>query len=213
MAAGHRRAPGTTLINIGQFYHDQFVRSLHVAAISFKPSRWERAIFFARGQVIVRLPTTSQEGKAMVPFSVLIGLFILFNGLGHFHIVIPYGWWASLRLALSGMFLLTASAHWGKRRPDLIQMVPPVLPRPDLLVTATGILEILGAIGLIIPSLAHYAAFGLALLLIGVFPANVHAARRRLTIAARPVPDLWPRTVLQIVFLVAAVAVFLGGDR
>jgi uncharacterized membrane protein len=101
----------------------------------------------------------------------------------------------------------------GKRRPDLIQMVPPLLSRPDLLVTATGILEIIGAIGLMIPSLARYAAFGLALLLIGVFPANVHAARRRLTIAGRPVPDLLPRTVLQIVFLVAAVAVFLGGDR
>jgi hypothetical protein len=48
----------------------------------------------------------------MVPFSVLIGLFILLSALGHFHILIPYGWWASLRLALSGMILLTASAHW-----------------------------------------------------------------------------------------------------
>jgi len=51
----------------------------------------------------------------------------------------------ALRLALSGMFLLTASAHWGKRRPDLIRMVPSVFPRPDLLVTFTGVLEILGA--------------------------------------------------------------------
>jgi uncharacterized membrane protein len=119
----------------------------------------------------------------MVPFIVLIALFILFGAIGRFHIVIPYGWWTSVRLALSGMFLLTASAHWGKRRPDLIQMVPPVLPRPDLLVTATGILEIFGAIGLMIPSVAHYAALGLSLLLIAVFPANVHAARRHLTIA------------------------------
>jgi uncharacterized membrane protein len=148
----------------------------------------------------------------MVPFIVLIGLFILLGALGRFHVVIPYGWWTSLRLALSGMFLLTASAHWGKRRPDLIQMVPPVLPRPDLLVTVTGILEIFGAIGLMIPSVARYAAFGLSLLLIAVFPANVHAARRRLTIAGRPVPDLLARTLLQIVFFVATVAVFLGSE-
>lgn len=30
-----------------------------------------------------------------------------------------------LRAAVALMFLLTASAHWGKRRPDLIRMVPP----------------------------------------------------------------------------------------
>jgi uncharacterized membrane protein len=149
----------------------------------------------------------------MVPFIVLIALFVLLSAFGHFHNVVPYGWWTSLRLALSGMFLLTASAHWGKRRPDLIQMVPPVFPRPDLLVTVTGILEILGAIGLMIPSFAHYAAFGLSLLLIAVFPANVHAARRHLTIAGRPVPDLLPRTFLQIGFFVATVAIFLGGER
>jgi hypothetical protein len=50
-----------------------------------------------------------------------------------------------LRAALGLMFFLPASAHWGKRRPDLIRMVPPASPRPDLLVTLTGVLEILGA--------------------------------------------------------------------
>jgi uncharacterized membrane protein len=44
------------------------------------------------------------------------------------------------------MFLLTASAHWGKRRRDLIRMVPGVFPQPDLLVTLSGMLEIVGAI-------------------------------------------------------------------
>lgn len=147
----------------------------------------------------------------MVPFIVLIALFVLLSALDRFHIFAAYGWWTSLRLALSGMFLLTASAHWGKRRPDLIRMVPPVLPRPELLVTVTGILEILGAIALMIPSVTHFAAFGLSLLLMAVFPANVHAARQCLTIAGRQVPALLPRMLLQIVFLAATVAVFLGG--
>ena len=147
----------------------------------------------------------------MVPFVVLIGLFVLLGAIGQlFHV---YGWWDSLRMALAGMFLLTASAHWGKRRRDLIQMVPPVFPRADLLVTATGIFEILGAAGLLIPSVAHYAAAALFLLLIALFPANVHAARRHLAIAGRPVPALWPRTLLQIFFLSTAGAVFLGAPR
>jgi uncharacterized membrane protein len=146
----------------------------------------------------------------MAPFIVLVTLFVLLSVLGHLHLPVPFGWWTSLRLALAGMFLLTSSAHWGKRRPDLIRMVPSAFPRPDLLVTATGILEILGAIGLILPTVAPYAALGLFLMLLAVFPANIHAARTHLAIAGRQVEALLPRTLLQIVFLAATIAVFLG---
>jgi uncharacterized membrane protein len=136
----------------------------------------------------------------MVPFVVLIALFLLLSILGYFQLPVSYGWWTSLRLALSGMFLFTASAHWGKRRPDLIRMVPTGFPRPDLLVTITGILEILGAVGLMLPAVARYAALGLFFMLLAVFPANVYAARKRLAIAGRQVEALIPRTILQIVF-------------
>jgi uncharacterized membrane protein len=146
----------------------------------------------------------------VAPFIVLTALFVLLSIAGFLHLPVSDGWWTSLRLALSGMFLLTASAHWGRRRPDLIQMVPPVFSRPDLLVTITGILEMLGAVGLMLPSVAPYSALGLTLLLVAVFPANVHAARKRLTIAGRQVEALIPRTLLQFVFLAATVAVFVG---
>jgi uncharacterized membrane protein len=146
----------------------------------------------------------------MAPFVVLIALFALLSLVGHFQLPVAFGWWTSLRLALAGMFLLTASAHWGKRRADLIRMVPPSFPRSDLLVTITGILEILGAIGLMIPTVAPYAALGLSLMLLAVFPANIHAARNRLTIAGQPVPALLPRALLQVVFLAATAAVFFG---
>jgi len=52
---------------------------------------------------------------------------------------------------------------------------------------------------------------GLALMLVAVFPANIRAARQRLTIADRPVEALIPRTLLQILFLVATIAVFVAG--
>jgi uncharacterized membrane protein len=149
----------------------------------------------------------------MAPFIALSSLFLVLAGLGAIGVHALAGWHTPLRLALAGMFLLTASAHWGKRRLDLVRMVPPRFPRPDLLVTATGVLELLGAVGLLLPSLARFAAAGLALLLLALFPANVHAARAGLTIAGRPVPALVPRALLQLVFLAAAVAVALGGPR
>src|SRR5882724_400510 len=147
----------------------------------------------------------------MAPLIALLGLFGLFSSLGLLGVSLFAGWYASLRLALAGMFLLTASAHWGKRRPDLIRMVPTSFPRPDFLVTVTGVLEILGAIGLMLPKVAPYAALGLAFMLAAVFPANIHAARQRLTIAGRPVEALLPRVLLQIVFLAATIAVFVAG--
>ena len=149
----------------------------------------------------------------MVPFVFLIASFILLSVLGHFGLPYWYSWRTSLSLALAGMFLLTASAHWGKRRRDLVRMVPPVFPRAEMLVTATGILEILGAVGLLFPIVARFAASGLSLLLIAVFPANVRAARHHMAIAGRPVPGLLSRTLVQIVFLAATVAVAVGGDR
>ena len=110
-------------------------------------------------------------------------------------------WVVCLRLALALMFLLTASAHWGVRRPDLVRMVPPIFPNPEFLVTLTGIAEIAGAVGLLIPRLAPWAAASLGVLLIAVFPANVHATNAGITIGGRPVPGVLPRALMQLLFL------------
>jgi uncharacterized membrane protein len=116
----------------------------------------------------------------------------------------------ALRWALAAMFLLTASAHWGKRRPDLVRMVPPGFRRPGLLVTLTGLLELAGVVGLLVPALAPLAGAGLTLLLVAMFPANVHAARAKLTLGGLPVPALVPRTLIQLAFVAATATVALA---
>ncbi|MEU0154946.1 DoxX family membrane protein [Micromonospora fulviviridis] len=120
------------------------------------------------------------------------------------------GWHPALRIGLALMFVLTASAHFLSRRGDLIAMVPPGLPRAELLVTLTGVLELLGTLGLLLPATAPAAAAGLALLMLAMFPANVSAARRGLTLAGRPVTPVGIRTALQVVFVAAALAVVFG---
>jgi uncharacterized membrane protein len=89
-------------------------------------------------------------------------------------------------------------------------MVPSVFPSPELLVTLTGIAEVVGAVGLLVPRVAPWAAGGLALLLLAMFPANVHAARAGLELGGAPVTPLVPRTVLQLVFLAAVLAAGFG---
>jgi len=137
----------------------------------------------------------------MIPLIVLAAGFLLFVFLGMAGIPYFAGYHHALRLALAVMFLLTASAHWGAKRADLVRMVPPSFKHPELWVTVTGILEMLGAAGLLIPATVTIAAIGLSLMLIAMFPANVHAARLRLTIGGRPVPRLGTRIVIQLIFL------------
>lgn len=146
----------------------------------------------------------------MIPFIVLAVVTLLLRSLGLAGLNALASWDVSLRGGLAAMFLLTASAHWGRRRPDLIHMVPPTFPRPDLIVTATGALELLGAVGLLLPMTARLAAACLAVLLLAMFPANVHAARHGLSIGGQPATALAPRTLLQIIFISALVLVALG---
>jgi uncharacterized membrane protein len=150
----------------------------------------------------IRRHDVTPPAVLMAPLLVLATVFVI--------LVLPLGWWSALRIALAAMFLLTASAHWGKRRPDLIRMTPQALPRPDLLVTFTGICEILGAVGLLIPRFATFAAAGLLLLLLAIFPANIRAAREGITIGGRPATPLMKRAVIQLVFLAATFAVIAG---
>lgn len=142
----------------------------------------------------------------MLPFLVLVISTLVLRLAGAAGVALLGGWTWCLRIGLVLMFLLTASAHWGKRRRELIAMVPRAFPRPDLLVSMTGVLEILGAVGLLIPAAAPVAAVCLAALLIGLFPANVRAARQHLTIGGRPATALPLRAALQVVFIAAAIA-------
>lgn len=113
-------------------------------------------------------------------------------------------WSGALRIALAAMFVFTAVSHFHPRtRPDLIRMVPASLPTPGLLVTATGVLELLGAIGLLVPQALPWAAYGLMALLVAMFPANVHAAREGLTIAGRRATPLLWRLPLQLFWIAA----------
>ena len=57
-----------------------------------------------------------------------------------------------------------------------IKIVPSFLPFPAALVYISGLLEILGGIGLLIPAVSQTAAWGFILLFIAVYPANINMA-------------------------------------
>jgi uncharacterized membrane protein len=108
----------------------------------------------------------------------------------------------ALRFALAIMFLFTGASHFlPNTRPDLVRMVPPMLPFPEHLVTLTGVLELAGAVGLLIPSLASLAAYCLMALLVAMFPANAYAALAGLEIAGQAASPLIWRLPLQLFWI------------
>lgn len=122
----------------------------------------------------------------------------------------------ALRFALAVMFGFTALSHFLPRtRPDLVRMVPPGLPAPGLLVSVTGVLELAGAVGLLLPPWPRLAALALAALLVALFPANIHAARAGLLVAGRPAMPLRFRLPLQLFWIACLLwvaATYPGAD-
>ncbi len=77
--------------------------------------------------------------------------------------------------------------------------MPPYLPYPLELVYLSGVAEIgLGAL-LLVPSLSRLAGYGLILLLIAVFPANLNMAMNSDLFPGLPTWWCWGRLPLQVI--------------
>ena len=121
-------------------------------------------------------------------------------------------WGKAIAVGLAAMFVLTGVAHFVPPLGDnLIAIVPPQLPAPGLLVSITGVLEFLGAVGLLVPVTRVAAAVCLLLLMLAMFPANIYAAR--MPNPPKSMTTQLPlRTAEEIVYLAAAVVVAIGGS-
>ncbi|MEO8453451.1 MAG: DoxX family protein, partial [Gemmatimonadota bacterium] len=103
------------------------------------------------------------------------------------------------RWLAAAFFVVAGVAHF--KRPDFYtQMMPPWLPAHAALVEISGVAEILGGIGLVVPKLRRAAGIGLIVLLVVIFPANIQML---LNARARAEPELllWLRLPLQPVLI------------
>ncbi len=138
----------------------------------------------------------------MAPLVVLVAATLAARLAGRLGLRALNDWPAAVRAGLAVMFLFTAAAHFAPGlRDDLIRMVPPQVPYPALVVTFTGICEVAGAIGLLLPRTRRLAAIALILFLLAVLPANIHAALAEVPLRGRPPTPLLPRIALQGLFI------------
>jgi uncharacterized membrane protein len=80
-----------------------------------------------------------------------------------------------LRIILATGFTIMGILHFAK--PDgFLKIMPLFLPFHHVLVYLSGVFEIIGGLGLLFKRTRKIAAWGLIVLLIAVFPANIYMA-------------------------------------
>lgn len=138
----------------------------------------------------------------MLVLIVLLVSWAVFRAIGAAGVQALASWPVSARYALAVMFAFTATAHFNKMKHDLARMIPAYFPRPLLLVYTTGVLELLGAAGLVLAEFRRLAGFCLIVLLVGMFLANVNAAQNGVTLRGKSPTPLWLRVPMQVFFIV-----------
>ncbi len=94
-------------------------------------------------------------------------------------------------------------AHFVNPEP-FIRIVPPFLPVPALLVMVSGVFEILGGFGVLLPIARRFSAYGLIALYVAVFPANIYMAVANVQLNPdHPMPGWigWVRLPFQFLFI------------
>ncbi len=79
------------------------------------------------------------------------------------------------RISLCVLLIFTGTAHFYKTQ-EIAMMLPGYLPYKAEIIYVTGVFELMGAIGILIPRVRRLAGICLILMFVGFLPANVYAA-------------------------------------
>jgi uncharacterized membrane protein len=121
----------------------------------------------------------------------------------------------ALRVLLAVAMVGVGITHFTSPEP-FVSIVPRALPWPLGLVYVSGVAEIAGGIGILVPPVRRAAGIGLIALYIAVFPANLNMALNNLPLGSGAPPPawvLWGRLPLQIVFIAWAYWVAVARPR
>lgn len=141
----------------------------------------------------------------MKPLIVLISVFVIsvlafriFKG--------SFEWAASGRIAMSVMLVFTAISHFVFTK-GMAMMLPDFIPYKIPVIYLTGIIELLGAIGLFLPTFRVLTGWLLISFFILILPANIYAAIKHINIEngtydGNSLSYLWFRVPLQVLFIV-----------
>ena len=106
-----------------------------------------------------------------------------------------------LSIIIMGLFYISVGINHFTDPYWFLQIVPPYLPYKIELVYISGLLEVILGFMLLVPKTRFYAGWGLIVLLIAVYPANIYLAQTNG--AAMNITPLvaWVRLPFQFIFI------------
>lgn len=140
----------------------------------------------------------------MKPLIVLIAVFLI-AAISFRLSASDWQWMMSGNVGMAAMLCFTAIGHFAFAQ-GMTMMMPGFIPFKKELVWFTGVLEVAGGIGLLLPQTRYLAAVSLIIFFVLILPVNISAALRHIdyqrSTTDGPGPTyLWFRVPLQILFI------------
>jgi uncharacterized membrane protein len=122
-----------------------------------------------------------------------------------------FGWPQWVLRVVAVLPLLASGVLHFTRTALMASIIPPFFPYRPQLVLLTGVLEFAGAVGLLLPAFTRVASACLAVFMIAIFPANVHAAGQ--TVGGLHMPSVPVRLAMQVVYILLLLIAGWGMPR
>lgn len=137
--------------------------------------------------------------EIILPIVFLLSLFILKLAKKQFQYAL------SARIAMAVMLLITGIAHFYYTK-GMEMMLPDFIPYKTEIIYATGIIETLAAIGILIPKYQKLTGWLLILFFVVILPANIYSTIKQVNMETATydgdgVSYLWYRVPLQLFFI------------
>ena len=116
--------------------------------------------------------------QLLILFVILVGPYLVMSLVDRWTTRIRIPPRTRARVGLSFFFTYTAMGHFVQTE-AMSEMLPPFVPYRIELIYITGVLELLGAIGVWVPGLTRLTGFLLIVMLAGLLPANIYSALNR----------------------------------
>ena len=110
----------------------------------------------------------------------------------------------TLSIIIMTLFYIMAGTNHFINPDWYVRIVPPILPFKTAIVYISGILEIILGTLLIFPKTRFIASWGLILLLVAVYPANIYVALTNGEVMDTTPLIAWGRLPFQFVFIALA---------
>lgn len=140
----------------------------------------------------------------LIAFVILIAAILIFFALARGRYT-QFGFaQTALRVVVAMPLLLSAILLHFMRTNEATAMMPPIFPAtifpsPATLVVGTGVLEILGAVGLFVPFSRRSAALWITIMMVMIFPVNIAIAGQ--TFGGLQMPNVPVRLTMQVVYI------------